>query len=236
MLETITNLWLDDVRPAPEGWVWCKTTREAREVLMSRFVVEASLDHDLGMDVVVPELSDEARETLAQFGDVSGVQLPWEDDGKLLLRAMELVRNGAHREDNGYTFVKWMKKENKWPALPPRVHSANPDGARNMRAVIEEHWRRVEVRVAELVQTWKEETALLSSSMRMFSHPAYRAVINLGAPVVPLLLHELKVRPGHWHLALSKVTKENPDSQCAPGSVAALTSAWLRWGEARGLV
>ena len=29
---TTVNLWLDDVRPAPEGWLWVKTAQEAKEV------------------------------------------------------------------------------------------------------------------------------------------------------------------------------------------------------------
>jgi len=42
------RLWLDDVRPGPEGWVWAKTLEEAKELLLTGQVEEASLDHDLG--------------------------------------------------------------------------------------------------------------------------------------------------------------------------------------------
>jgi len=42
------RLWHDDVRPAPEGWVWAKTNEEAQEFLASAIVDEISLDHDLG--------------------------------------------------------------------------------------------------------------------------------------------------------------------------------------------
>ena len=58
------KLWLDDVRPAPEGWVWKKSAKEAldafrfsRDVSVgvemwakfsSYVITEASLDHDLG--------------------------------------------------------------------------------------------------------------------------------------------------------------------------------------------
>ena len=44
------NLWLDDMRPAPEGWVWCKSVNAAIELMQSDVEVEyASLDHDLGI-------------------------------------------------------------------------------------------------------------------------------------------------------------------------------------------
>lgn len=50
-------LWLDDLRPAPEGWVWAKTVAHAKVVLRSVVVDEASLDHDLGQ-LLHPEDDD----------------------------------------------------------------------------------------------------------------------------------------------------------------------------------
>ena len=45
----MTNLWLDDCRPAPDGWTWCKTVPEAMILLATDKVFQASLDHDLGL-------------------------------------------------------------------------------------------------------------------------------------------------------------------------------------------
>lgn len=42
------RLWLDDERPAPDGWIAVATAREAILLLATGDVVEASLDHDLG--------------------------------------------------------------------------------------------------------------------------------------------------------------------------------------------
>lgn len=44
------RLWVDDLRPAPEGWKWAKTSADAIEMLDDKYVVELSLDHDLGGD------------------------------------------------------------------------------------------------------------------------------------------------------------------------------------------
>jgi hypothetical protein len=46
------QLWIDDLRPAPEGWLWAKTPGEAIAILSSpdydiRII---SFDHDLGLD------------------------------------------------------------------------------------------------------------------------------------------------------------------------------------------
>lgn len=42
------RLWLDDERPAPEGWLAVRTAAEAIERLLTGAVIEVSLDHDLG--------------------------------------------------------------------------------------------------------------------------------------------------------------------------------------------
>jgi len=46
-----TRVWLDDVRPAPEGWTRAHTAREAIALLEAGGVEEISLDHDLGDEV-----------------------------------------------------------------------------------------------------------------------------------------------------------------------------------------
>jgi len=42
------KIWLDDLRPAPKGWLWCKSVTEAQIALRSGAVENLSLDHDLG--------------------------------------------------------------------------------------------------------------------------------------------------------------------------------------------
>lgn len=44
-----TRLWLDDLRPAPPGWVHVHSVNAAIAVLESQAVASASLDHDLGV-------------------------------------------------------------------------------------------------------------------------------------------------------------------------------------------
>ena len=48
--EEPVRLWVDDLRPAPKGWDWVKSSRAALAVLRTFPVVEMSLDHDLGGD------------------------------------------------------------------------------------------------------------------------------------------------------------------------------------------
>lgn len=54
MTETTTlNIWLDDIRPAPEGWTWCKTVSELMPYLHAfrenrLDISRLNLDNDLG--------------------------------------------------------------------------------------------------------------------------------------------------------------------------------------------
>ncbi len=43
-------LWIDDERPAPESWLWVKSSGAAIKVLSTGRVTEVSFDHDLGGD------------------------------------------------------------------------------------------------------------------------------------------------------------------------------------------
>ena len=43
------RVWLDDIRPMPQGYdIWVKTAREAIDLLATNAVCGISLDHDLG--------------------------------------------------------------------------------------------------------------------------------------------------------------------------------------------
>jgi hypothetical protein len=43
------KLWVDDIRPAPKGWVWAKTFEAAVDFICGpESIEEMSLDHDLG--------------------------------------------------------------------------------------------------------------------------------------------------------------------------------------------
>ena len=42
------KVYLDDLRPVPDGWVLAKTASEAIGLLTTRTVTDLSLDHDLG--------------------------------------------------------------------------------------------------------------------------------------------------------------------------------------------
>jgi hypothetical protein len=89
---------------------------------------------------------------------------------------------------------------------------------------------------AALAGEWKTATALLSSSTAISNHPAYRAIIALGPPVVPLILRDLEQEPAHWFEALQAITGEDPVPAGDWGKIQAMRQAWLAWGRSQGLI
>ncbi len=89
-------------------------------------------------------------------------------------------------------------------------------------------------RFEELADQWEEETFLLSRSDRAIAHPVHREIINLGQPVVPLILERMRAQGGHWFEALQQITGEDPVSPADYGNIAAMQNSWLQWGEDHG--
>ncbi len=86
----------------------------------------------------------------------------------------------------------------------------------------------------ELADLWERETGYMSSPTCILSHPAYRKIVELGKPAIPLLLREMRARPGFWFSALKAITGESPIPGGSNGDIKALTEAWFRWGEEHG--
>lgn len=105
------KLWIDDVRPAPEGYIWCKSVHEAKihccQHISPKHILridEISLDHDAG---------------------------------------------AYHYLGGDYIeFLKWLEEKCvicDW-VVPTTffLHSANPVGVANMRAIIEKNgWKEI---------------------------------------------------------------------------------------------
>lgn len=97
-----------------------------------------------------------------------------------------------------------------------------------------------EAAMAEQFQTladkWREFTRFRSSLTEITDNPVYRAIIQLGDDVVPLLLRELQRQPEPWFAALREITGEDPVSPSQRGDMRAMTQSWLRWGRQRRLI
>lgn len=97
------KLWVDDVRPAPKGYVWCLSVGQAKQVIRSWELTHTEieildLDHDAG--------------------------------------------NYAFDGGDYIKLLDWLEETNR--NYPIRIHSMNPVGVSNMRAIIERNgWTEV---------------------------------------------------------------------------------------------
>jgi hypothetical protein len=91
----------------------------------------------------------------------------------------------------------------------------------------------VEAQFLSLATRWRKETAMQSSMDKKAIHWAYQRIIGMGPAAIPLILREIKRRPGHWFWALDAITQgENPAADCE--TLTQATNAWIAWGEAKG--
>ena len=113
------NVFMDDVRVPPIGWVCTRTVSETQELLRKGVVEHLSLDHDMGA----------CDECIRERRDV----------GDMLTPETTFFSWCKHASD-GTKLVQWMIETNTWPRKKPTVHSANPVGRQRMQGMIERYW------------------------------------------------------------------------------------------------
>lgn len=109
------KIWVDDVREAPEGYVWCKSTNEAlRTITSNRDIIEIiDLDHDAG-----------------DYAKIGG-------DFINVLNELERLSKGSTPSNREFWSVKCKQ-------ILFRLHSRNPVGVQNMRSIIERNgWKEI---------------------------------------------------------------------------------------------
>lgn len=112
------NLWVDDIRPAPEGWTLAKTVTEAIRVLATQKVSEVSLDHDISHSIFFngihrPYPCGETFEPVAHYLHL--LACAWENH--------ELYQDA------------------KQPPESVNIHTANPVAAKKMSEILSRHYK-----------------------------------------------------------------------------------------------
>ena len=155
-------------------------------------------------DMVVPQFRDGQCEVRRLWDEAVAEAMDW--DAKELAHLRALLNNEPHVRGLGY----------------------------NQYADAEDMEPQERERFRELADRWEEETFFLSRSDRAIAHPLHQEIINLGQPVVPLILERMRSQGGHWFEALQQITGEDAISPADYGNIAAMQNSWLQWGEDHG--
>ena len=94
--------------------------------------------------------------------------------------------------------------------------------------------QELEATFNELVKAWHKEADFYSFSAQRAAHWAYRKIIDLGEPVLPLIFGEMEANGGDWHHALEIITGANPVTEEMWGERGAAKGAWLHWAKEHG--
>lgn len=124
------KLWIDDVRPAPKGYTWCHSVNEAKLAILkieqlrqmlvadARFKMKQSLEEYHKAMRLVRKQSIELIDIDHDAGDYS-------NDGGDYIRLLD-----------------WLEETGR--SYPIHIHSMNPVGVANMRAIIQKNgWLEV---------------------------------------------------------------------------------------------
>ena len=125
------KLWIDDARPAPEGYIWCKSVNETKE-LIEDLEKEQQYFYDMAFEFFH-----------------SGERLAYHNVMKMCKRReIELLDidhdSGDYNIDGGdyICLLDWLEETGR--NYPIRIHSANPVGVANMRRIIQRNnWKEV---------------------------------------------------------------------------------------------
>jgi hypothetical protein len=87
-----------------------------------------------------------------------------------------------------------------------------------------------------LTEEWKASRGPRNTLRSMAEHPAYRAIIGLGEPAVPLIFDELVRDVDYWFSALRAITGANPVRPEDRGNLVKMAESWVEWGRSEGFL
>lgn len=96
--------------------------------------------------------------------------------------------------------------------------------------------QRMREEFCELARRWRKDTQWLSSPTQIAMHPAYQAIIGMGAPALGWILEDLQADRAQWFWALKAIAREDPIPPQDRGDIARMTDRWLDWGRDKGII
>lgn len=107
------KIWIDDVRPAPEGYIWCKSVNSVKKLI------------------------EAIQEAIWYSGELFNIDYE--------IELIDIDHDAGDYTNDGGDYIKlldWLEETGR--SYPIRIHSMNPVGVANMRAIIERNgWMEV---------------------------------------------------------------------------------------------
>lgn len=127
------KLWIDDVRPAPEGYdCWCKSVNESKNFILSQ---ERRRDDALNI----------AQFNLKQRHDLTAYRGALRIAGNRDIEFIDIDHDAGDFASDGGDYIRlldWLEETGR--NYPIRIHSQNPVGVENMRRIIQRNgWKEV---------------------------------------------------------------------------------------------
>ena len=125
------KLWIDDVRPAPEGYVWCKSVEEAKLEILKAEQQQAMF-------------LEQARFEINHY-DMNGYRACLDMASRREIELIDIDHDAGDYASDGGDYIRlldWFEGTGR--NYPIRIHSMNSVGAQNMRAIIERNgWKEI---------------------------------------------------------------------------------------------
>lgn len=94
------KLWIDDIKMAPSGWDWAKTSAEAIKAIRTTPYVEISFDHDLGGTDTAYRVASLIEE-LAHSGKIKRMNWKVHSQNPVGIRNIQMAMQNADKYWNG---------------------------------------------------------------------------------------------------------------------------------------
>lgn len=127
------KIWIDDVRPAPDGYAWVKSVNEAKFQIAATdplYVNETTVS--LG-GIIYRNSEDKMVIDYSQTMHLNGIEL------------IDIDHDAGDYACDGGDYIKlldWLEETGR--NYPIRIHSMNPVGVENMRRIIQRNgWTEV---------------------------------------------------------------------------------------------
>jgi len=148
---------------------------------------------------------------------------------------LESIRGGTEILDCIEACAEQLEEHWQTPGGTIRLEDCLPERLRiEFKRIEANRMRRMRSDFKALASRWVEETGIYSLSHQINAHPAYRAIIDLGPGIVPLVIEELRgPSPRQWMHVLRELTGADPVPAGTAGNLSLLTAAWLSWWESR---